>query len=141
MVLHYLVLHLKKPWIPFTQVCFVPRLFENGSVFLEKRVFLNVINVFLLFRNYLPLEKSGVIQLKKLIIKLQLYYTCTQHTPTNCTLLLLTMLTRLDSFLTSIGFCWQFFIDAVSLSALDMHFNFYHLSFFQIFVMYIFCKI
>ena len=28
-----------KPWIPFTQVCFVPRLFEIGPVVLEKKIF------------------------------------------------------------------------------------------------------
>ena len=44
----------------------MPRLVEIGSVVLEKRIFLNFINVFSLFRNYLPLEKGGVLHLKKL---------------------------------------------------------------------------
>ena len=50
-------LHLNKH-ITFTQECFVPSLVEIDSVVLEKRFLLNFINVFFLFRNYLPLEKA-----------------------------------------------------------------------------------
>ena len=44
----------------------MPSLVEIGSVVLEKRIFFNFINVFSLFRNYLPLEKGGDLHLKKL---------------------------------------------------------------------------
>ena len=37
----------------------MPILFEIGSVVLEKRIFLNFVNVFLLFCNDLPLEMGG----------------------------------------------------------------------------------
>ena len=98
-------------WIPSNQGCFVPSLFEIGSVFwrtrcfkyfkyyftfsllsplgkgrgpsfeqtfripftqkrfvpgLVRRRFLNFINVFSLFRKYLPLEKGGALHLNKL---------------------------------------------------------------------------
>ena len=43
----------------------MPSLVEIGSVVLEKR-FLNFVNVFSLFRNYLPLEKGRALHLKKL---------------------------------------------------------------------------
>ena len=55
-----------KTWIPFTQGCFVPSLVEIGSVVLEKKIFYNFVNVFSLFRNYLPLEKGGALHLNKL---------------------------------------------------------------------------
>ena len=48
----------EQTWIPFTQRCVVPSLVEIGPVVLEKKIFLNFVNVCLLFRNYLPLEKS-----------------------------------------------------------------------------------
>ena len=44
----------------------MPSLVENGSVVLEKKIFLNFVNVFSLFRNYLPLEKGGALHLNKL---------------------------------------------------------------------------
>ena len=41
-------------------------LVEIGLVVLEKKVvFFNFINIFLIFRNYLPLEKGGVLHLNK----------------------------------------------------------------------------
>ena len=40
-------------------------LVEIGSVVLEKKIFLNFVNLFSLFRNYLPLEKGGVLYLNK----------------------------------------------------------------------------
>ena len=49
----------------FIQGCFVPILVENGSVILEKKFF-HFVNVFTLFRNYLPLEKGGALHLNKL---------------------------------------------------------------------------
>ena len=56
---------MKKTWIPFTQGCFVPNLVEIGLVVLEKKIF-KFVNVFWLFRNYLPLEKGGTLYLNKL---------------------------------------------------------------------------
>ena len=44
----------------------MPGLVEIGSVVLEKKIFLNFVNVFSLFRNYLPLEKGGALHLNKL---------------------------------------------------------------------------
>ena len=55
-------------WILFTQGCFVPSLVEIGSVILEKKIFFNFINVFSLFRNYLPLEKGRALYLNKTLI-------------------------------------------------------------------------
>ena len=52
-------------WIPFTRECFVPSWIEIGPVVLEK-IFLNFINVFSLFRNYLPLQKGGTLHLNNL---------------------------------------------------------------------------
>ena len=49
---------LEQNWIPFTQGFFVPHLIEICPVVLMRR-FLNFVNVFLLFRNYLPWEKMG----------------------------------------------------------------------------------
>ena len=51
---------------PYHPRMLAPRLVEIGSVVLEKRIFLNFINVFSLFRNYLPLKKGGDLHLKKL---------------------------------------------------------------------------
>ena len=47
----------EQTYIPFTKDCFVPSLVENGSVVLEK-IFFYFVNLFLLFRNYLPFEKG-----------------------------------------------------------------------------------
>ena len=55
----------EKIWIPSTQGCFLPSLVEIGAVVLKRR-FLNFVNVFSLFRNYLPLEKGGAYHLNKL---------------------------------------------------------------------------
>ena len=41
-------------------------LVEIIPVVLEKRIFFNFVNVFSLFRNYLPLEKGGARHLNKL---------------------------------------------------------------------------
>ena len=54
-----------KPCVFFTQECFVPSLLEIGKWFWRRR-FLNLGNVFLLFFNYLPLEKGVVLHLYKL---------------------------------------------------------------------------
>ena len=54
----------EQTWIPFTQGCFVPSLVEIGSVVLEKNIFSSI--YFLLFHNYLPLEKDGALHLNKL---------------------------------------------------------------------------
>ena len=43
----------------------MPSLVEIGPVILEKKI-LNFVNVFLLFRNYLPLEKGRALHLSKL---------------------------------------------------------------------------
>ena len=37
-----------------------------GPLVLEKKIFFKFVNVFPLFRNYLPLEKGGTLHLKKL---------------------------------------------------------------------------
>ena len=39
---------------------------EIGSMFLEKKILFNFVNVFSLFRNYLPVEKGGALHLNKL---------------------------------------------------------------------------
>ena len=44
----------------------MPSLVEIGSVVLEKKIFFNFVNVFSLFRNYLPFEKDGALHLNKL---------------------------------------------------------------------------
>ena len=54
------MVHIYKTWVPFLQGCFVLSLVEIGPVFLEK-----LINIFLLFRNYLPLEKGRALYLNK----------------------------------------------------------------------------
>ena len=55
----------EQTWIPFIHGCFVPSLVEIGLVVLEKRIFI-FINVFSLFRSYLPLEKDRALHLNKL---------------------------------------------------------------------------
>ena len=54
-----MVLHFKKLESPLPKKCFVPRLFEIGSV--VQRIFFNFVNVFLLF-----LDISWALHLKKL---------------------------------------------------------------------------
>ena len=49
-----------------TQRWFVPSLVVIGSVVLEKNFFLNFVNVFSIFRHFLPLEKGGALHLNKL---------------------------------------------------------------------------
>ena len=44
----------------------MPSLIAIGTVVLEKKIFFKIANVFSLFRNYLPLEKEGVLHLKDL---------------------------------------------------------------------------
>ena len=44
----------------------MPSLIEIGPAVLEKRRFLKVFNVFLLFHNYLPFEKGVALHLNKL---------------------------------------------------------------------------
>ena len=44
----------------------MPSLLEIGPLFLEKMIF-KFVNVFSLFRNYLPLEENGALYLKKLV--------------------------------------------------------------------------
>ena len=51
-----------KTWIPFTQGCFVPSLVEIGSVVLKKKIF-KFVNVFSLFRNYLPFGEEMTLHL------------------------------------------------------------------------------
>ena len=48
----------EETWIHFTQGCFVLRLLKLAQWF-WRRGFFYFVNVFLLFRNYLPLEKGG----------------------------------------------------------------------------------
>ena len=40
-------------------------LVEIGPVVLEKKIFINFVNVFSIFRNYLPLEKGEALHLNK----------------------------------------------------------------------------
>ena len=47
---------------------------SNGSW--EKDFFLNYVNIFLLFRNYLPLEKGGALHLNKLEFLSPKYASC-----------------------------------------------------------------
>ena len=52
----------EQTWIPFIQGFFVPSLVENCfSTWFWRRRFFNFVNVFLLFRNYLPLNKCGTL--------------------------------------------------------------------------------
>ena len=46
--------------------CFLPSLEKIGSMFLEKRIFFYFVNVFSLFRNYIPLEKRRTLYLTNL---------------------------------------------------------------------------
>ena len=50
---------------PLHPRCIVPSLIDIGQVVLEK-IFINFVNVFSLFRNYLPLEKDRALHLKTL---------------------------------------------------------------------------
>ena len=43
----------------------MPSLYEIGQVVLEKKIFLNFVNVYLLFRNYLPFEMGMALHLNK----------------------------------------------------------------------------
>ena len=63
----FIVYSFEETWIPLTQGCFVPRMVA-GSVILEKRILFNFVNVFSLFRNYLPLEKGGDLSLNRIEI-------------------------------------------------------------------------
>ena len=56
---------LVKPQVSFTQGCFVPSLVEIGQVVSEED-FLNFVNRFLLFHNYLCLEKGVALHLNQL---------------------------------------------------------------------------
>ena len=58
----------EQTWIPFTEECFVPSLVEFGPVVLEK--YLNFVNVFSLFSNYLPLEKGVTLLFEQIWIPL-----------------------------------------------------------------------
>ena len=59
-------LHLNELDYPSPKGCFVPSLVKIGPVVLKKRDFSSLSMFFLLFRNYLPLEKGGVLHLNKL---------------------------------------------------------------------------
>ena len=50
--------------IPFTKICLGSSFIEMGPVVLEKISF-KFVNVFLLFRNYLPLKRGVVLHLNK----------------------------------------------------------------------------
>ena len=52
-------------YIPFTQGCFVSSFIEIGPVVLEEKKF-NLVQVFLQFHNYPPIEKSVSLHLNKL---------------------------------------------------------------------------
>ena len=56
----------EQTWIPFG--CTVAGLVEIGPVVLEKKIFKFCQCIFLLFCNYLPLEKGGALHLKKNLI-------------------------------------------------------------------------
>ena len=71
MYFHYFVIKgwgpsFEQTWIPFNQWWFVLRWVKIGPVVLEKKIFLNFVNVFSLFHNYLSLEKGGALHLHKL---------------------------------------------------------------------------
>ena len=53
-------------WVPSSKGFFVPSLVEIGLLVLEKKIFVNFLNVFLLFLNYLSLEKGWGLHLNKL---------------------------------------------------------------------------
>ena len=59
-------LHLNKFEFPFTKGCFEPSLVEIGPVVLEMKILLKFVNVFLLFHNYIHLEKGAALFLNKL---------------------------------------------------------------------------
>ena len=52
-----MVLQYVQTWIPINQECFVPSLVAIGPVVLKKMI-LNFVNAFFLFRNYLPFGKG-----------------------------------------------------------------------------------
>ena len=54
----------EQTWLPITQGCFVPVWLKLALWFL--RIFLKFVNVFTLFRYYLPLENGGSQHLNKL---------------------------------------------------------------------------
>ena len=54
----------EQTWIPFTQGCFVTIWVKLAQWFWKRR-FLNFINVFMLFCNYLPLEMGVALRLNK----------------------------------------------------------------------------
>ena len=51
---------------PKDALCQVSSLVVIGPVVLEEKIFFNFVNLFSLFRNYLPLEKGGALHLYKL---------------------------------------------------------------------------
>ena len=55
----------EKNWIPFIQGCILPSLVEISPAVLEEEIF-KFVNVFLLFRYYLPLKKGGPLHGNKL---------------------------------------------------------------------------
>ena len=55
----------EQTWIPFTQGCIVPKFGWNWPSD-SREDFFNFVNASLLFRNYLPLEKGGPFNWKKL---------------------------------------------------------------------------
>ena len=54
----------EQTWISSTQAWFVPSLVEIGPVVQEKKI-LNIFNIILHFRYYLPLEKGAALHLNK----------------------------------------------------------------------------
>ena len=64
-LLEFIGSSFEETWIPFTQGCLVPNLVEIGPVVWRRRFF-NFVNVFSLFRNYLPFEKGGALHLIKI---------------------------------------------------------------------------
>ena len=54
----------KQSYIPFTKRCFVLNLVEIGPLVLEEKI-LNFVNVFSLFRKYLPLKNGVALHLNK----------------------------------------------------------------------------
>ena len=69
MYFHYFIIistwNLEKDYIPIPQGWFLPSLVEIITVFWRRR-FLNFVNLFLLFRNYFPLEQDAALQLDKI---------------------------------------------------------------------------
>ena len=62
-------------WIPLTRGCFAPNLVEIGPVVLGKKIYI-LVKVFLLFGNYLPIEKGGALPLNKLDSSLPMIAFC-----------------------------------------------------------------